>query len=45
MNRKFSVRPRARLDLAEASDWYDEQRRGLGGEFLRISNDHRFDYA
>jgi plasmid stabilization system protein ParE len=25
----------ARLEIAEASDWYDAQARGLGGDFLR----------
>jgi len=34
MTRQFTVRPQARLELAEATDWYDEQHRGLGDEFL-----------
>ena len=40
MSRRFIVRPQARLELAEASDWYDERNPGLGDEFL-----HAFDEA
>lgn len=32
--RRLVVRPRARRELAEAMQWYDEQRPGLGKEFL-----------
>ena len=35
MIRKLVVRPQARLELAEASDWYDEQSKGRGDELLR----------
>jgi plasmid stabilization system protein ParE len=35
MSRKLIVRPQARLELAEASDWYDGQDKGLGDELLR----------
>ena len=28
------IRPEAEHDLADARDWYDEQRNGLGHEFL-----------
>lgn len=28
------VRPLAEADIQEASDWYEEQERGLGGRFL-----------
>src|SRR3954447_6604609 len=35
MNRRLVVRPAARIELAEASDWYDENREGLGGDFIR----------
>jgi plasmid stabilization system protein ParE len=34
MNRRLVVRPVARLDIADASDWYDRQNKGLGDEFL-----------
>lgn len=34
MTRLVRFEPAARLELAEAADWYDEQRRGLGSEFL-----------
>ena len=35
MSRTLIVRPEARLELAEASDWYDEQNKDLGDELLR----------
>jgi toxin ParE1/3/4 len=35
MTRRLIVRPRARLELAEASDWYDHQRPDLGADFIR----------
>jgi plasmid stabilization system protein ParE len=34
MTRRLVVRSRARLELAEASDWYDAQNAGLGDELL-----------
>jgi len=34
MNRPVSVRATAESDLAEAFDWYESQRAGLGEEFL-----------
>jgi plasmid stabilization system protein ParE len=33
------LRPEAEQDLAEARDWYDGQREGLGGEFLERVED------
>ncbi len=30
----FIVRPEAEQDIAEAFDWYEEQRKGLGDDFL-----------
>ena len=35
---KWQVRtyPRAEADVAEARDWYDQQRPGLGREFLQV---------
>jgi hypothetical protein len=35
MSRRFTARPQVRLALAAATDWYDEQRQGLGDPFLR----------
>ena len=35
MSRRLVVRPAARIELAEASDWYDENHEGLGGDFIR----------
>jgi plasmid stabilization system protein ParE len=32
--RRLKIRPLAQLDLAEAALWYQQQRRGLGDEFL-----------
>jgi plasmid stabilization system protein ParE len=34
MSFRLVVRPEAEQDVAEARDWYDRQREGLGGEFL-----------
>ena len=34
MSWKPIVRPRARLQIAEATDWYDSQTTGLGEDFL-----------
>jgi len=34
MSASFLVRPEAESDLAEAQTWYDEQRVGLGDEFI-----------
>lgn len=34
MTRKFIVHPDAEADLALAKRWYDEQRTGLGSEFM-----------
>lgn len=31
---KIALRPAAELDIAEAMAWYDEQKPGLGDEFL-----------
>jgi len=38
---KFSliIRPEAEADLADAYDWYERQREGLGAEFLSSVND------
>ena len=37
MIRTFIVRPEAEIDLAEAYDWYEHQRQGLGEDFfLRV---------
>jgi plasmid stabilization system protein ParE len=35
MNRGLVFRRRAEIELAEAVDWYEEQRAGLGAEFLQ----------
>jgi hypothetical protein len=35
MSRRLVVRPAARIELAEGSDWYDANNQGLGGEFIR----------
>jgi toxin ParE1/3/4 len=37
MTWKLAVRPLARLQMAEAADWYDSQSRGLGDAFLRAA--------
>ena len=34
MSFRLIIRPEAEADLAEAFDWYEECRRGLGHEFL-----------
>jgi plasmid stabilization system protein ParE len=34
MSCELIIRPEAEADLAEAFDWYDERRAGLGDEFL-----------
>lgn len=34
MNWKVNVRPRAAADIRAAQNWYEEQREGLGNEFL-----------
>ena len=34
MKYRLKVRPEAEVDLAQARQWYNEQRRGLGGQFL-----------
>lgn len=35
MSVKLVIRPDAEADLAEAFEWYEARRRGLGYEFLR----------
>ena len=40
MNYEVRLRPEAEEDLADASAWYEEQRQGLGHEFLdEVLND------
>lgn len=34
MSRTLVLRPAAEEDIAEARDWLEDQREGLGGEFL-----------
>lgn len=34
MNHVLMIRPEAEEDLAEAQDWYESQREGLGSEFF-----------
>jgi len=34
MKRELIIRPEAEAELAKAFDWYEEQVRGLGSEFL-----------
>ncbi len=34
MKHELIIRPEAEVELAEAFDWYEEQVRGLGSEFL-----------
>jgi len=34
MTRSFIVRPEAELDIAETFEWYEQQRKGLGDDFL-----------
>lgn len=38
MSCELIIRPEAEADMAEAFDWYDERRAGLGGEFLAEVN-------
>jgi len=35
MRRRLIIRPEAYSDLEAAHDWYESQRRGLGGELAR----------
>jgi plasmid stabilization system protein ParE len=35
MSRRLVFRRRAEIELAEAVDWYEDQRTGLGAEFLQ----------
>ena len=35
MTRDLIIRPEAEADLADAYTWYDRQRKGLGGDFVR----------
>jgi plasmid stabilization system protein ParE len=39
MSLPLIVNPLAEQDLVEAKTWYDEQRQGLGAEFLDCVND------
>lgn len=39
MSRRLIIRPEAEADLREAYAWYEEQRPGLGDEFLRAVDD------
>ena len=39
MTPRLVLEPAALLDLAEAYAWYDEQRLGLGGEFIAEVHD------
>jgi plasmid stabilization system protein ParE len=39
MNWKPIIRPRARLQIAEAIDWYDSQTPGRGDDFLQSIQD------
>ena len=34
MSRRLVVRPQARLELADACDWYDAHDKGLGDELI-----------
>src|SRR5688572_18297720 len=34
MSLTWLIRPEAEADMAEAKDWYDEKRKGLGDDFL-----------
>ena len=51
MTRRVVVEPEARLELAEASDWYDARNPDVGSKFLRsydlvydsiVSNPHQY---
>jgi hypothetical protein len=33
------IRPAAAADIEDAFGWYEQQRRGLGSEFLKIVDD------
>src|SRR5438128_1929319 len=35
MSHRLIIRPEAEADIDEAASWYEEQREGLGDEFLR----------
>ena len=35
MEWKVVARPQAQIDLLDAANWYDNQRSGLGGEFIQ----------
>lgn len=35
MKRKIIIRPEAAREVQQAFDWYEEQSKGLGAEFLR----------
>ena len=39
MSRQVTIRAAAQTDLREARDYYDEQRAGLGNEFLLVVAD------
>ncbi len=34
MSRRLEIRPEARADIEAAHGWYEQQRRGLGDEFV-----------
>jgi plasmid stabilization system protein ParE len=34
VTRRLTIQPQAEIDVADAIAWYEEQRRGLGGELL-----------
>jgi hypothetical protein len=35
VSRELIIRPEAEAEIAEAADWYDRERLGQGGEFVR----------
>ena len=37
MTRTLHLLPRAEAELADAMDWYEERREGLGGELLELA--------
>jgi hypothetical protein len=39
MTRRISIRPQAFIELAEATDWYENRSKGLGADFLRAFDD------
>jgi hypothetical protein len=39
MSLQLTIRPEAEQDMAEARDWYEGRRSGLGGEFLTAVDD------